>query len=71
MNASADDGLISTEDAYAMGYRHIADLARINQIAALVRCDHPDAEAMRLLAAWREGAMMAQAMIERARTTLQ
>lgn len=71
MKAPAKSGLISAEDAYAMGYRHIADLARINQIAELVRGDHPDATALRLLAAWREGALMAQAMIERARNTLQ
>lgn len=71
MKASAKNGLITAEDAYAMGYRHIADLARINQIAELVRGEHPDADALRLLAAWREGAVMAQAMIDRARTTLQ
>ncbi|HSO43145.1 MAG TPA: hypothetical protein VLR47_09960 [Rhodospirillales bacterium] len=71
MKASAKSGLITTEDAYAMGYRHIFDLAQINQIAELVRGEHPDGEALRLLTAWREGAMVAQAMIDRARTTLQ
>ena len=71
MKASAKSGLITAEDAYAMGYRHIADLARINQIAELVRDGHPDDDALRLLAAWREGAMVAQAMIDRARNTLQ
>lgn len=71
MNAPAKTTPMTAEDAYAMGYRHIADLARINQIAELVRGGDPDGEALRLLAAWREGAMVAQAMFERARTTLQ
>jgi hypothetical protein len=71
MNPSAKNARITAEDAYAMGYRHIADLARINQVAEMIRGDHPDAEALRLLAAWREGAMVAQAMLDRARTTLQ
>ncbi len=71
MKALAKSGPITAEDAYAMGYRHIADLARINQIAELVRDGDPDAAALRLLAAWREGALMAQAMLDRARTTLQ
>lgn len=71
MNPPVKTAPITAEDAYAMGYRHIADLARINQVAELVRGDHPDAEALRLLAAWREGALVAQAMLDRARTTLQ
>jgi hypothetical protein len=70
MNADAYEPL-SLEDAYAMGYRHIADLALMNRIAELIRRDEPDAQALRLLEAWRQGAMVAQAMVDRATRTLQ
>lgn len=71
MNSDDRDTKLSLEDAYAMGYRHIADLALMNRIAELIRCEEPDAAALRLLEAWRQGACVAQAMIERPRATLQ
>lgn len=71
MNADKSDTPLTPEDAYAMGYRHIFDLALMNRIAELVRVEEPDAGALRLLEAWRQGACVAQAMIERTRTTLQ
>lgn len=71
MKADKPAAPLTPEDAYVMGYRHISDLALMNQIAELIRGDDPDGAALRLLEAWREGAFAAQAMIERPGATLQ
>lgn len=61
---------MTVEDAYAMGFRHISDMAAMNRLAELLRDDQTDSETLRLFEAWRQGAMVAQAMLERARTVV-
>ena len=62
---------MTKKQAFEMGYRHIADLAAMNRIAAVVNAREDDPEAAALMAAWRDGAMAARAMIERETATLQ
>jgi hypothetical protein len=62
---------MTKKQAFEMGYRHIADLAAMNRIAAIVNARDDDPEAAALMAAWRDGAMAARAMIERETATLQ
>jgi hypothetical protein len=54
-----------------MGFRHITDLAEINRIADMFLEDELDDRAQRLIEAWREGAMAATAMLEKAHSTIQ
>lgn len=61
---------MTVEETYAMGFRHISDMAAMNRLAELLRDDQVDSETIRLFEAWRQGAMVAQAMIERSRTAL-
>lgn len=58
-------------DAYAMGDRHIADLAPMNRIADAIRGEEADAAARRLLEARRQGPCVAQAIIGSRRPTRQ
>ncbi len=71
MKADDAETPLSPAEAYAMGFRHITDLALMNRIADLIRDEEPDAAALRLLEAWRQGAFVAQAIIESRRVTLQ
>lgn len=62
---------MTPEKAYEMGFRHIIDLAEMNKVAAMVENDRLSAAAVKLMEAWREGALAATAMLERQSTTLQ
>lgn len=62
---------MTPKQAYRRGFRHITDLAEINRIADLFLADEADERALRLIEAWREGAMAAAAMLEKAEATLQ
>lgn len=62
---------MTKKQAFDMGFRHIADLAAINRVAAVVNASDDDPEAAALMAAWRDGALAARAMIERETATLQ
>ncbi len=62
---------MSPKQAYQMGFRHVIDLAEINRIADLFLGDEADEGALRLMEAWREGAMAAAAMLEKEHVTLQ
>lgn len=62
---------MTPEQAYRMGFRHVSDLAEINRIADLFMSDRGNEQALQLMEAWREGAMAAAAMLERADATLQ
>ena len=62
---------MTPKQAYRRGFRHISDLAEINRLADLVLADGSDEHALRLIEAWREGAMAAAAMLEKAHATLQ
>lgn len=62
---------MTPKQAYRMGFRHVADLAEINRIADLFLGDGADQCALRLMEAWREGAMAAAAMLEKEHATLQ
>ena len=62
---------MTPEQAYRMGFRHVSDLAEINRIADLFMSDRGNEQALQLMEAWREGAMAAAAMLERAGATLQ
>lgn len=62
---------ITVKRAYQMGYRHVCDLAEINQVALQVReCDDTDGTAKALMNAWREGAMAAKAMLDKEGATV-
>ena len=62
---------MTPKQAYRMGFRHVSDLAAINRIADLFMNDDGDDRALILMEAWRDGAMAAAAMLEKARSTLQ
>jgi hypothetical protein len=62
---------MTPKQAYKMGFRHVIDLAEINRIADLFLGDDGDDRALRLMEAWREGAMAAAAMLEKQHATLQ
>jgi hypothetical protein len=62
---------MTPKQAYRMGFRHITDLAEINRIADMFLEDELDERAQRLIEAWREGAMAATAMLEKAHSTVQ
>jgi hypothetical protein len=62
---------MTPKQAYRMGFRHITDLAEINRIADMFLEDELDDRAQRLIEAWREGAMAATAMLEKAHSTIQ
>jgi hypothetical protein len=62
---------MTPKQAYRMGFRHITDLARINQIADKFLDDACDRYAQRLIEAWQEGAMAASAMLEKEHATIQ
>jgi len=62
---------MTPKQAYRMGFRHVSDLAAINRIADLFMNDDGDDRALVLMEAWRDGAMAAAAMLEKARSTLQ
>lgn len=63
--------MMDTKKAYFMGYRHIADLATMNRIVDLADDNRFNEYALELMEAWREGAVAAQAMIEKESATLQ
>lgn len=63
--------MMDTKKAYFMGYRHIADLAAMNRIVDLVQDNRFNEYALELMQAWREGAIAAQAMIEKESATIQ
>lgn len=69
--ASDGETAMTTEKAYEMGYRHIADLAEMSRIADLINDERFSDLALRLMEAWRAGAMAARDMIERETSTLQ
>lgn len=60
---------LTVDEAYAMGFRHISDMAAMNRLAERLSEDQTDSETLRL-EAWRQGAMIAQAMLERCKTVL-
>jgi hypothetical protein len=62
---------MTLKQAFRMGFRHIADLAEINQIADRLLEDEFDSRAQRLIEAWRQGAMTATAMLEKEEATIQ
>ncbi|MBK8174688.1 MAG: hypothetical protein IPK66_05255 [Rhodospirillales bacterium] len=62
---------MTSKRAFQMGYRHIIDLAEINQIADMYLDDEFDERALELIEAWRQGALMASAMLEKEHATLQ
>ncbi len=62
---------MTPKQAYRMGFRHVTDLAEINRIADLFMSDRGNERALQLMEAWREGALMAAAMLEKAEATLQ
>ncbi len=62
---------MTPEQAYEMGFRHIADLAEMSRIADLVDDEQMADYALKLMEAWRAGAMAARVMIEREGSTLQ
>ncbi len=62
---------MTPKQAYRMGFRHVSDLIEINRIADLFMSDRDNEQALQLMEAWREGAMAAAAMLERAGATLQ
>lgn len=62
---------MTPEQAYEMGYRHIADLAEMSRIADLIDDDRLAEYALKLMEAWRAGAMAARVMIEREVSTIQ
>lgn len=61
---------LTVDEAYAMGFRHISDMAAMNRLAERLSEDQTDSETLRLFEAWRQGAMIAQAMLERSKTVL-
>lgn len=62
---------MTPEKAYEMGYRHIADLAAMTRVAAMAEVERLSATAVKLMEAWREGAMAAKAVLEKQSSTLQ
>lgn len=62
---------MTPEQAYEMGFRHIADLAEMSRIADLVDDEQMADYALKLMEAWRAGATAARVMIEREGSTLQ
>lgn len=62
---------MTPKQAYLIGYRHITDLAEMNRIADLYRADEDDEQAIRLIEAWRRGALEARTMLERQQARLQ
>ena len=62
---------MTPKQAYRMGFRHITDLVRINEIADKFLEDEGNGDAERLIEAWREGAMTATAMLEKEQATIQ
>ncbi len=63
--------MMNTKKAYYMGFRHIADLAAMNRIVDLAADNRFNEYALELMEAWREGAITAQAMIEKESATIQ
>lgn len=63
--------MMDSKKAYFMGYRHIVDLAAMNRIVDLVDDNRFNEYALELMQAWREGAIAAQAMIEKESATIQ
>jgi hypothetical protein len=63
--------MMDTKKAYFMGFRHIADLAAMNRIVDLAGDNRFNEYALELMEAWREGAVAAQAMIEKESATIQ
>ena len=63
--------MMDTKKAYFMGYRHIADLAAMNRIIDLAADNRFNEYALELMEAWRDGAVAAQAMIEKESATIQ
>lgn len=63
--------MMNTKKAYFMGYRHIADLAAMNRIVDLAQDNRFNEYALELMEAWRDGAIAAQAMIEKESATIQ
>jgi hypothetical protein len=62
---------MSPEKAFEMGFRHISDLFEIGQVADLLDDDQLSPYAVSLMQAWRDGALMARAMIEKEAATIQ
>ena len=61
---------MTPKQAYQMGFRHITDLAEINRIAEMFERDDCDEEALRLIDAWRQGAVAANALLDRQHATV-
>ena len=61
---------MTPKQAYRMGFRHITDLAEMNRIAEDFFENEGDERALRLMEAWRNGAMAAKAMLEKDSVTL-
>ena len=62
---------VTPKQAYRRGFRHILDLAEIKQLVEASLDDESDETVMRLVEAWRKGALTATAMLEREHATLQ
>ncbi|MCP5364347.1 MAG: hypothetical protein H6905_03830 [Hyphomicrobiales bacterium] len=62
---------MTPEDAYEMGFRHVADLSEICRIAEMIDDDAFADYALKLMEAWRAGAMAARAVVERELATIQ
>ena len=61
---------MTPKQAYQMGFRHITDLAEINRVAEMFERDDCDEEALRLIDAWRQGAVAANALLDRQDATV-
>lgn len=61
---------LTEKQAYQMGFRHVSDLADMNRVADLYLAGELDERALRLLEAWREGAMAASAMLDMPNVTV-
>jgi hypothetical protein len=66
-----EDDMMTTKKAFAMGFRHVSDLAEMNRIAEALNIDNEDEEAAALMEAWRLGTLAAKAIIDREGATLQ
>ena len=62
---------MTPKQAYRMGFRHVTDLAEIDQVADRYLEDECDPGALALIEAWRQGAMTATAMLEKEQATIQ
>jgi hypothetical protein len=62
---------MTPEKAYELGLRHIADLAEMNKVAAMIEIERLRDVAITLMEAWREGALATKAMLDKQSSTLQ